>query len=93
MWWFSAVLIRDPDLTLDRAKRDARDNTEIKRAFYASRGRYRARMIWHQLHCEGKAIARYAVERLMKGLDLQGVVRGRKRTTIPDSPKPARTTR
>ena len=43
-----------------------------------------ARKIWHQLRREGKDIARCTVERLMKALDLQGVVRGKKRTTIPD---------
>lgn len=75
------AILRDPDRASDRAKRDARNSAEIKRAFDASRGRYGARKIWHQLRREGKDIARCTVERLMKALDLQGVVRGKKRTT------------
>ncbi|RDW11688.1 IS3 family transposase [Paracoccus thiocyanatus] len=78
------AILRDPDRASDRAKRDARNSAEIKRAFDASRGRYGARKIWHQLRREGKDIARCTVERLMKALDLQGVVRGKKRTTLPD---------
>lgn len=81
-------IARDPDLASDRAKRDARDSVEIKRVFDASRGRYGARKIWHQLRREGFDIARCTVERLMKALDLQGVVRGKKRTTIPDPSQP-----
>ena len=45
-------------------------------------------MAHHQLRREGKDIARCTVERLMKALDLQGVVRGKKRTTIPDPAQP-----
>jgi len=82
------AIARDPDRASDRAKRDARDSAEIKRVFDASRGRYGARKIWHQLRREGKDIARCTVERLMKTLDLQGVTRGKKRTTIPDPAQP-----
>ena len=81
-------IARDPDLASDRAKRDSRDSVEINRVFDASRGRYGARKIWHQLRREGFDIARCTVERLMKALDLQGVVRGKKRTTIPDPSQP-----
>ncbi|WP_252947790.1 IS3 family transposase [Oceanicola sp. 502str15] len=84
-YYARSAIIRDPDRASDRAKRDGRDSTEIKRAFDASRGRYEARKIWHQLRREGRDIARCTVERLMKALDLQGVVRGKKKkTTIPD---------
>ena len=38
----------------------------------------------HQLRREGRDIARCTVERLMREHGLQGVTRGRKRTTIPD---------
>lgn len=78
------AIIRDPDRASDRARRDARDSAEIIRAFNASRGRYGARKIWHQLRREGKDSARCTVERLMKALGLRGVMRGKKRTTIPD---------
>ena len=37
------AIIRDPDRASDRAKRDARDGAEIKRAFDASSGRYGTR--------------------------------------------------
>ena len=50
----------------------------IKQAFDGSRGRYGARKIWHQMRREGRDIARCTVERLMKAMGLQGVVRGKK---------------
>lgn len=42
---------------------------------------YGARKIWRQLGREGFPVARCTVERLMRMLGLQGVVRGRKRRT------------
>ncbi|MDO5613332.1 MAG: hypothetical protein Q4G14_08840 [Paracoccus sp. (in: a-proteobacteria)] len=39
------AILRAPDRTSDRAKRDARNGAEIKRAFDASRGRYGTRKI------------------------------------------------
>ena len=61
----------------------------IKKAFDGSRGRYGARKVWHQLRREGRDIARCAVERLMKVMGLQGVVRGKKViTTNPDATQP-----
>jgi transposase InsO family protein len=61
----------------------------IKEAFDGSRGRYGARKVWHQLRREGHDIARCTVERLMKVMGLQGVVRGKKVITInPDTAQP-----
>ena len=61
----------------------------IKQAFDGSRGRYGARKVWHQLRREGRDIARCTVERLMKVMGLQGVVRGKKViTTYPDAAQP-----
>ena len=41
--------------------------------------------MWHQLRREGFDVARCTVERLMREMGLEGVVRRRKvRTTIPD---------
>ena len=55
----------------------------------ASRGRYGARKVWHELRREGHDIARCTVERLMKVMGLQGVVRGRAViTTNPDTAQP-----
>ena len=61
----------------------------IKKAFDDSRGRYGARKVWHQLRRKGHDIARCTVERLMKVMGLQGVVRGKKVvTTNPDTAQP-----
>ena len=80
---------RDPALASDRAKQDRLDMAAIKQAFDGSRGRYGARKVWHQLRREGRDIARCTVERLMKGMGLQGVVRGKKVvTTNPDTAQP-----
>ncbi|WP_299476268.1 IS3 family transposase [uncultured Paracoccus sp.] len=69
---------RDPDLASDRARQDRLDMAAITRAFDVSRARYGARKVWHQLRREGRDIARCTVERLMRAMGLQGVVRGTK---------------
>ena len=80
---------RAPDLASNRAKQDREDSREIKRAFDASGKRYGARKVWHALRREGRDIARCTVERLMKAMGLQGVVRGKKViTTNPDTSQP-----
>jgi len=80
---------RDPDLASGLAKQDRLDMAAIKQAFDGSRGRYGARKVWHQLRREGHDIARCTVERLMKVMGLQGVVRGKKMiTTNPDAAQP-----
>lgn len=80
---------RDPELASARAKRDKSDETAIKSVFEASRGRYGARKIWHVLRREGRDIARCTVERLMRAMQIQGVVRGRRViTTNPDAAQP-----
>jgi len=80
---------RDPDLASGRARQDRLDIAAIKQAFDGSRGRYGARKVWHQLRREGHDIARCTVERLMKVMELQGVVRGKKViTTNPDTAQP-----
>ena len=80
---------RDPDLASDRAKRDSSAKAAIKHVHDASRGRYGARKVWHALRREGRNIARCTVERLMKEMGIQGVVRGKKViTTNPDTSHP-----
>lgn len=80
---------RDPGLASDRARQDRLDMVAIKGAFDGSRGRYGARKVWHQLRRSGHDIARCTVERLMKAMELQGVVRGKKViTTNPDTAQP-----
>lgn len=46
---------------------------------------YGARKVWRQLNREDEPVARCTVARLMKDLNIRGVVRGKRcRTTIPD---------
>jgi putative transposase len=68
-----------------RAQRDAKLREEIERVWKENQSVYGARKVWLQLHREGLPTARCTVERLMRGLGLEGVRRGRVcRTTIPD---------
>ena len=84
-----AAIARDPDLASDRAKQDAIDRKKIKDAFDDSGKRYGARKIWHELRRNNHDIARCTVERLMKAMRIQGVVRGQKPiTTNPDTSQP-----
>ena len=47
------------------------------------------RKVWRQLLREGGSVARCAVERLMRAMGLQGVVRGKPvRTTVSDTAAP-----
>jgi len=82
------AISRNPELASDRAKQDLRDAREVSRIHAASRGRYGARKVWHQLRREQHDIARCTVERLMKEHELQGVTRGGQKTTIPDPAQP-----
>jgi putative transposase len=82
-YYAHAAVARDPGLASDRAKQDAKDFKEIERVYKKSKGRYGARKVWHQLRREKKDIARCTVERLMREHGLQGVTRGKKRTTDP----------
>ena len=75
----------DPSRLPKRARRDAALMVEIERVWNENRQVYGARKVWRQLHREGFAVARCTVERLMRQMGLQGVVRGKKvRTTIAD---------
>jgi putative transposase len=72
-----------------RAQRDAELLEKIRDAWKASRGRYGARKVWHQLRREDTCVARCTVERLMRAEGLAGVVRGKKVfTTQPDEAAP-----
>jgi putative transposase len=69
-----------------RAVRDAALQVEIRRVHADNFGVYGARKVWRQLHREGVAVARCTVERLMRGLGLAGVRRGKPhRTTTPEA--------
>ena len=75
----------DPTRLPERIRRDAELNGAIQRVHAANFGVYGARKVWRQLQREDIVAARCTVERLMRTLGLQGVVRGRRcRTTIAD---------
>lgn len=77
--------LADPARLSKRCRRDAVLRREIRRVWEANRRVYGARKVWRQFHREGIDAARCTVERLMREMGLQGVVRGRTpRTTIPD---------
>jgi transposase InsO family protein len=77
--------LADPARLSERSRCDAVLRREIRRVWEANRRVYGARKVWRQLHREGIDVARCTVERLMREMGLQGVVRGRTpRTTIPD---------
>jgi transposase InsO family protein len=79
----------DPSRLSDRAVRDAELKPEIERVFEANLSVYGVRKIWRQMRREGFDIARCTVARLMKGIGIEGVIRGKKpRTTIPDKALP-----
>jgi transposase InsO family protein len=74
----------DPGKRSGRTQRDERLKASIRRIWEDNFQAYGARKVWHQLLREGETVARCTVERLMRSMGLQGVIRGRKkRTTIP----------
>ena len=76
---------KNPDRLPARAKRDAELRVEIDRVWRKNRQVYGVRKVWKQLNRENTDVARCTVERLMREMGLEGVVRGRKiKTTIPD---------
>jgi transposase InsO family protein len=80
---------RDPEQMSARAKRDEVLKVEVKRVFISNFGVYGVRKVWWQLQREGFEIARCTVERLMRGMGLKGVIRGKPvRTTIGDKAAP-----
>jgi putative transposase len=79
----------DPGKLSRRAKRDETLKAQIRRVFEENFRVYGVRKVWRQLVREGIAVARCTVARLMKAMDLQGVVRGKPvRTTISDRAVP-----
>lgn len=75
-----------------RKLRDEKLKHEIMRVHTSNFDVYGAYKVWRQLNREGTSVARCTVERLMPGLGLVGVRRGKRcRTTIPDAaaPRPA----
>jgi len=71
----------------ERKKRDKALIEEIKRVWKENFCVYGVRKIWRQLNREGIKVARCTVERLMKHIGIQGVVRGRRCKTTVSNPK------
>jgi len=75
----------DPDRLPERTKRDSALEFDIKRVWKENFEVYGARKVWRQLNREHVDVARCTVERLMKRLGIQGVMRGAKCwTTVSD---------
>jgi putative transposase len=84
-----AVKRADPAKLSARAKQDAIRKIEIRRVFAENFDVYGVRKVWWQLRREGEDIARCTVERLMRSMGLQGVIRGKPvKTTIGDKAAP-----
>jgi transposase InsO family protein len=82
-----AVKQRDPSRLPPR--RDLVLKPEILRVHAENFGVYGVRKVWRQMRREGFEIARCTVERLMRELGLQGVIRGKPvRTTVSDKAAP-----
>jgi putative transposase len=79
----------NPDRRSSRRRRDDELRLDIRRVWDDNFGVYGARKVWHQLSREGSTAARCTVERLMRSMGIQGVVRGKtKRTTISSDHDP-----
>jgi putative transposase len=79
----------DPARRSDRARRDEDLRPEIRRVLEGNWSVYGVRKVWRQLRREGFDVARCRVARLMKGMDIQGIIRGKPhKTTIPDKKQP-----
>jgi len=84
-----AAARRDPSKLSSRAKRDAKLCEKIQRVFAENFSVYGARKVWLQLRREGEDAARCTVERLMRSMGLQGVIRGKSvKTTVSDKAAP-----
>ena len=72
-----------------RAKQDLALTPEIARVFAENFDVYGVRKVWRQLQRESFDVARCTVERLMRGMGLRGVIRGKPvQTTISDKAAP-----
>lgn len=72
-----------------RARGDLAMKPEIARVFAENFAVYGVRKVWRQMTREGFWVGRCTVERLMREMGLQGVIRGKSvRTTISDKAAP-----
>ena len=74
----------DPTRLPQRTQRDDQLRPEIERVWRANRRVYGAKKVWKEMNRQAIEVARCTVARLMAGMGLRGVVRGRRiKTTIP----------
>jgi putative transposase len=79
----------DPGKLSMRAKQDIALRSEIARVFAGNFEVYGVRKVWRQMLRERFDVARCTVERLMRGMGLAGVIRGKPvRTTVQDKAAP-----
>lgn len=88
--YYACLAVRaDPSKASARQQRDAALRPKIRRVWDDNWEVYGVRKAWRQLCREGEAVARCTVARLMKGMGLRGIVRGKAmKTTIPDTSVP-----
>ena len=80
---------RDPLRLSARAQEDVALKPEVARVFADNFEVYGVRKVWRQMTREGFWVGRCTVERLMREMGLQGVIRGKSvRTTISDKAAP-----
>ena len=83
----------NPEKQSRRKQNDAYLTEQIKRIWQESGCRYGIRKVWHKLMQEGLSkLSRCTVERLMKKLGIQGIWRGKGKTTTKqrdDQDKPS----
>lgn len=79
----------DPTRVSARAQRDVVLCQQIRRVWMDNFQVYGVRKVWRQLRRESIGVARCTVERLMRAMGLQGVVRGKPvRTTVSERSMP-----
>lgn len=79
----------DPAKAAPRTRRDEVLRAAIRRVYEANFRVYGVRKIWRQLKREGESVARCTVARLMREMNLQGAVRGKRvKTTVSDRAMP-----
>ncbi len=72
-----------PEIRSQREQSDELLKVEIQRVYDENQGVYGVRRVWRQLLREGISVAGCTVTRLMKTMELTGVLRGKKvRTTV-----------
>ena len=76
--YYACLVVRaDPSKASARQQRDAVLRPKIQKVWDANWEVYGVRKAWRQLCREGEAVARCTVARLMKGMGLRGIVRGK----------------